>query len=148
MEAKPVRFKRNPRTRSNLSTGLWILGLLCLFALNQTNYESILPPFIFGTLIVSTMLLFRLSSRGQQYYLQIYGDSMLVYHSLLSGPTSYEISDFQASQETKSLIFRHPGLLITQTNGKKLKLQTWWLTENDVQRIHKMVNKRLAKFAK
>lgn len=142
MEAKPVRIKRNPKTRSNLSTSLWILGLICLFALNQTNYESILPPFIFGTLIVSTMLLMRLSSRGQLYYLQIYGDSMMVYHSLVWGPTNYDISNFKAAQEHKSLLLRKPGLLITQHDGSKLKINSWWLTENDVQRINKILNKR------
>ncbi len=142
MEAKPVRIKRNPKTRSNLSTSLWIVGLLCLFALNQTNYESILPPFIFGIMIVSTMLLMRLSSRSQLYYLQIYGDSMMVYHSLVWGPTNYSISGFKAAQEQKSLILRKPGLLITQNDGSKLKLNSWWLTDTDVQRINKILNKR------
>ncbi len=142
MEAKPVRFKRNPKTRSNLSSLLWVIGLLCLFALNQTNYESILPPFIFATLIIATMLLMRLSNRSQLYYIQIYGNSMMVNRSLIWGPINYDISDFKAVQETKSLIFRRPGVSITRNNGDKVKISTWWLNENDIQRLKKILNKR------
>ena len=142
MEAKPVRFKRNPKTRSNLSSLLWVIGLLCLFALNQTNYESIFPPFIFATLIVATMLLMRLSNRSQLYYIQIYGNSMMVNRSLIWGPINYDISEFKSVQETKSLIFRRPGVTITQADGGKVKISTWGLNENDIQRLKKILNKR------
>ncbi len=142
MEAKPVRFKRNPKTRSNLSSLLWVIGLLCLFALNQTNYESILPPFLFATLIIATMLLMRLSNRSQLYYIQIYGNSMMVYRSIIWGPVNYDISNFKSVQETKSLILRRPGVIMTRHDESKLKISSWWLNENDIQRLQKILNKR------
>ena len=142
MEAKPVRFKRNPKTRSNLSSLLWVIGLLCLFALNQTNYESILPPFLFATLIIATMLLMRLSNRSQLYYIQIYGNSMMVYRSIIWVPVNYDISNFKSVQESKSLILRRPGVIMTRHDESKLKISSWWLNENDIQRLQKILNKR------
>ena len=142
MEAKAVRFKRNPRTRSNLSSLLWVVGLLCLFVLNQSDYESILPPFLFGILIVATMLLMRLSNRSQLYYIQIYGNSMMVNRSLIWGPINYDISSFKSVQETTSLMLRRPGVVITQHDGSKVKISTWWLNKNDIQRLQKILNKR------
>lgn len=142
METKAVRFKRNRKTRANLSTSLWVIGFVCLLVLNQTDYESILPPFVFATLVISTMLLVRLSNRSHQYYLQIYGDFMLVYRSLIWHPTNYDLSAFKSVVEKKSLIFRRPGLVVTLHDGSKVKINTWWLTEHDIQRVQKILNRR------
>lgn len=142
MQAKPIRFKRNPTTKSRITTSLLVTALLCLFILNQSTYESILPPFLVAIMIVSVGVLMRLSNIGQRHYLQIYSGTMLVNHSLFRAAVTYEMSDFTAVRRGTSIFLKGQPLVISTQAGQTIRLTTFWLTEPDLTRIQKMIERR------
>lgn len=142
MQAKPIRFKRNPATKSRITTTLLVTALLCLFMLNESSYESILPPFLVAILIFSVAILMRLSNISQRHYLQIYSGTMLVNHSLFRAAVTYEISDFSRIRRGTSIFLRGQPLVISTRAGRTIRLTTLWLTDHDLNRVQKMIERR------
>ena len=143
MQAKPIRFKRNPATKSRITTTLLISALLCLFMLNQSSYESLLPPFLVATLILSVVVLMRLSNTSQRHYLQIYSGTMLINRSLFRAAVTYEMSNFTSVRRGTSLFLSGQPLVISTQGGRTIRLTTLWLTEHDLNRIQKMIERRM-----
>ena len=143
MQAKPIRFKRNPATKSRITTTLLVSALLCLFMLNQSSYESLLPPFLVATLILSVVVLMRLSNTNQRHYLQIYSGTMLINRSLFRAAVTYEMSSFTSVRRGTSLFLSGQPLVISTHGGRTIRLTTLWLTEHDLNRIQKMIERRM-----
>jgi hypothetical protein len=143
MQAKPIRFKRNPATKSRITTTLLVSALLCLFMLNQSSYESLLPPFLVATLILSVVVLMRLSNTSQRHYLQIYSGTMLINRSLFRAAVTYEMSNFTSVRRGTSLFLSGQPLVISTQGGRTIRLTTLWLTEHDLNRIQKMIERRM-----
>ncbi|MBT6436039.1 MAG: hypothetical protein HOK97_01965 [Deltaproteobacteria bacterium] len=143
MQAKPIRFKRNPATKSRITTTLLISALLCLFMLNQSSYESLLPPFLVATLILSVVVLMRLSNTSQRHYLQIYSGTMLINRSLFRAAVTYEMSNFTSVRRGTSLFLSGKPVVISTQGGRTIRLTTLWLTEHDLNRIQKMIERRM-----
>jgi hypothetical protein len=142
MQPKPTRFKRNPATKSRVTTTLLVTALICLSSLNQSSYESILPPFLVAILLFSVGILMRLSNINQRHYLQIYSGTMLVNHSLFRAAVTYDMSEFTGIRRGTSIFLRGQPLVISTQGGRSIRLTTLWLTEHDLNRLQKMIERR------
>ncbi|MEE2959949.1 MAG: hypothetical protein VYA34_04330 [Myxococcota bacterium] len=121
-----------------------ILALISLFFINQSRHDSLLPPLFVGILLLSTMVFIRLSKRSQQHYIQIHSNSMLVYRSILWSPDIYDISDFREVRRRNSIFHQKRPLVISLKNGRKIHLSHWWLTEDDLNRLKKVLERRIS----
>lgn len=142
--SQPILFKRDPTTKSRLTTTMIILALISLFFINQSRHDSLLPPLFVGILLLSTMVFIRLSKRSQQHYIQIHSNSMLVYRSILWSPDIYDISDFREVRRRNSIFHQKRPLVISLKNGRKIHLSHWWLTEDDLNRLKKVLERRIS----
>ena len=121
-----------------------IIASISLFFINQSRHDSLLPPLFVGILLLSVMVFMRLSKRSQQHYVQIHSNSMLVYRSILWSPDIYDISDFREVRRQNSIFHQKQPLVISLKNGRKIHLSHWWLTEDDRNRLEKVLARRIA----
>ena len=143
MTPQPIAFKRNPVTRSRVTNLMILVLVLSIGGLNESNIESLEPALFIGTLVMSVAVLMRLSRRNQRYYLQILGDSLMINHSLFWTPQIYDISGLSEVKRGLSPVPGRKPLVIATSHGVKIRLSTFWLTEADLSRIQKILQRRL-----
>ena len=143
MAPQPIVFKRNPVTKSRLTNAMLVVAALSLLGLNESNIESLEPALFIATLSISVAILMRLSKRGQRYYLQITSDSLLLHRYLFWGPKTYDISELAEVKRGISPVPGREPVIISTRQGTKIRLSTWWLTQDDLNRVHKVLLRRI-----
>ncbi len=143
MAAEPIWIKRNPTTRSRLTLTLYAVVAVSVYGLSASDIETLVPAGFLASLIGSVAVLMKLSSRSQRYYIQITADTLLVYRSLFLSPAAYAIAEVaDVRRATPILPGTHP-VVLTVGQGRKIRMSSWWLSEDDANRIEKIFKRRI-----
>ena len=143
MAPQPIWIKRNPTTKSRLTMVLYATVALCIYGLNESSVETLIPAGFLAGLIGSVAVLMKLANRSNRYYIQITADTLLVYRSLFLTPKAFDISEVK---EVKSGVRVVPGtypVTVTLGNDKQIRLSSWWLAEQDANRVQKVLQRRI-----
>ena len=143
MAPQPIWIKRNPTTRSRLTLTLYAVVAASIYGLNASDIETLIPAGFLATLIGSVAVLMKLSSRSQRYYIQITADTLLVYRSLFLSPASYTIAEVADVKRTTPIFPGTYPVILTLSHGRKIRMSSWWLSEDDANRVEKIFRRRI-----
>ena len=143
MAPQPIWIKRNPTTKTRLTMAMYATTALSLYGLHESNIETLVPAGFLATLIASAAILMRLSNRSNRYYIQITADSLLVYRSLFLGPKTYDIGEVKEVKRGVTLIPGTQPVAVTLRSGRKIRVSSWWLSQEDATRIQKILERRV-----